>query len=213
MTADQKQPIRTTGALSTLIITVLLAGTAYLLFFKTDKTINSPEDIKQNERSAFNAVGLISKAQAEYIKHDHDNNGKLEYSRFIPHLWRTIGKNNEKIQLDLIGKKLAFAIENFRASNGYYFVHKFTRTIQESGEWVDMDAEKEWGVLMMPAENDTGYLTFFANQSGNIYACHSDRRRGVPNDPDTDDSWLLVKDIQEVISLQQTISDKYKSLK
>ncbi len=212
MTADPKNHIRNTGVLSTLIVTVLLAGTGYLLFFKTEK-INSPEDIKQNERIAFNNIGLISKAQAEYIKHDHDNNGKLEYSRFVPHLWRTIGKNNEKIQLDLISKKLGFAIQRSRARNGYYFVHKFTRTIPESGKEVDMDAEKEWGVLMLPAANDTGYLTFFANQSGNIYACHNDRRRTVPNDPDADDSWLLIKDIREVISLQQTISNKYESLK
>ncbi len=75
-----------------------------------------------------------------------------------------------------------------------------------------MDFEKEWGALMIPAAKDTGYLTFFTDQSGNIYACHSDRRRTVPNEPDTNDSWILVKDIQEVISLQQTISDKYESL-
>jgi len=213
MTANPQHPIRITGVLSTLIVTVLLAGTGYLLFFKADKAINSPEDIKQNERIAFNNIGLVSKAQAEYIKHDHDNNGKLEYSRFIPHLWRTIGKNNEKIQVNLVDKKLAFAIKRARAVDGYYFVHKFTRPIPESEDRVDIDAEKEWGVLMIPAADDTGYLTFFANQSGNLYVCHNDMRRIVPNDPDTDNSWLLVKDIQEVISLQQTIRGKYESLK
>ena len=83
MTADPKNQIRITGVLSTLIITVLLAGIVCLLFFKADKHINSPEDIKQNERIAFNAIRLVSQAQAEYIKHDHDNNGKLEYSRFV----------------------------------------------------------------------------------------------------------------------------------
>lgn len=212
MTADSKNHIRRTGVLSTFIITALLSATVYLLFVKTEK-VNTPEDMKQNERIAFNAIGLISKAQAQYIKHDHDNNGKLEYSRFIPHLWRTIGKNNEKIQLDLIDKKLAFAIEQNLASNGYYFVQKFTNILPESGERVDMDAEKEWAVLMIPAAKGTGYLTFFANQSGNIYACHSDRRRTVPNDPDTNDLWILMKDIQDVISLQQTISDKYEPLK
>lgn len=213
MTAKPQHPIRITGVFSTLIITVLLAGTGYLLFFKTDKGINSAEDIKQNERIAFNTIGLISEAQAEYIKHDHDNNGKLEYSRFVTHLWRTIGKNNEKIQLNLIPKKLAFAIKRTRARDGYYFVHKFTKSIPESEEEVDMDAEKEWGVLMIPAANDTGYLTFFTNQSGNIYVSHSNMRRTIPNDPDTDDSWLLLKDIREVISLQQTIRDKYELLK
>ena len=194
MTTNPQHPIRITGVLSTLIVTVLLAGTGYLLFFKADKAINSPEDIKQNERIAFNNIGLISKAQAEYIKHDHDNNGKLEYSRFIPHLWRTIGKNNEKVQLDLIDKKLAFAIEQDLPCNGYYFVQQFTNTLPESGEAVDMDAEKEWAVLMIPAAKDTGYLTFFTDQSGDIYACHSDRRMTVPNDPDTNDSWILILD-------------------
>jgi len=213
MTADPKNPIRMTGVLSTLIVTVLLAGTVYLLFFRTDKHIITPEEIKQNERNAFSAIGLISRAQAEYIKHDHDNNGKLEYSRFIPHLWRTIGKDNEKIQLDLIGKKLAFAIEDTLACDGYYFVHKFDKTLPGSEERVDMDAEKEWGVLMISATRDTGCLAFFADQTGHIYASHSDRRWSIPEDPDSDDSWLLVKDVGEVISLQQTIRDKYKLLK
>jgi len=210
MTANPKNQIRITGVFSTFIITALLAGTAYLLFFKTDKRINSPEDIKQNECIAFNNICLISRAQAEYIKHDHDNNGKLEYARFVPHLWRTIGKKNEKIQLDLIPQKLAFAAEKTHACDGYYYVQKFTKSLPESEEEVDMDAGKEWGVLMVPAANDTGYLTFFANQSGNIYVNHSNRRWIIPDDPDTDDSWLLLKSVRELISLQQTICDKYE---
>jgi len=208
VTANPKKQIRITCVFSTLIITALLAGTAYLLFFKTDKRINSPEEIKQNERIAFNNIRLISRAQAEYIKHDYDNNGKLEYARFIPHLWRTIGKKNEKIQLDLIPKKLAFAIEKTHACDGYYYMHKFSKNLSEIRKEIDMDAPKKWSVSMVPAANDTGYLTFFANQSGNIYVNHSKRRWIIPDDPDTDDSWLLLKNVRELISVQQTIREE-----
>jgi len=210
MTANPKNQIRITGVFSTLIVTALLAGMGYLLFFKTDKRINSPEDIKQNELIAFDNICLISRAQAEYIKHDYDNNGKLEYARFVPHLWRTIGKKNEKIQLDLIPKKLAFGAEKTHACDGYYYMHKVSKNLSEIRKET---APKKWAVLMVPAADDTGYLTFFANQSGNIYVSHNNRRWVIPDDPDTDDSWLLLKGVRELISLQQTICDEYELLK
>jgi hypothetical protein len=203
MTDNTQHKTHVAGVICTLIITAFLSWTGYFIFFKTDEIVYSPEKMKQNQRAAFKHISLVSKAQAEYIKHDHDKNGKLEYSRFITHLWRTIGKDNERVQLDLISKKLAFAIKRTRASDGYYFVQKFKKASSSDGTEVDMDPEKEWGVLMIPAAEHTGYVTFFADQSGNIYANNTNTRMSIPENPEFNDSWVLLKDEQELISLQQ----------
>jgi hypothetical protein len=203
MTDTAQHKIRVAGVVCTLIITAFLSWTGYFIFFKTDEVIYSAQQIKQNQHAAFKHISLVSKAQAEYIKYDHDKNGKLEYARFITHLWRTIGKDNERVQLDLIPKTLAFAIKRTRACDGYYFVHQFKKVNSSDGIEVDMDPEEEWAVMMIPAAEHTGYVTFFANQSGNIYANDTRTRMNIPNDPESDDSWKLVKDPRDLKALQQ----------
>ena len=84
-----------------------------------------------------------------------------------------------------------------------YFVQQFTKILPESGEEVDMDPEKEWGVLMVPVAEHTGHVTFFADQSGYIYANNTNTRMSIPDSPEFNDSWVLLKDEQELISLQQ----------
>ncbi|MCU0857752.1 MAG: hypothetical protein MUC65_05040 [Pontiellaceae bacterium] len=209
MTSARQKPIRSSSVLATWTITALLAATIYFPLFFKEKSA-TVKDLQKNELKAYEHIRRLINAQSLYIQRDYDGNGSLEYALFIPHLWRSIGKNNEKIKVNLLPRKTAFAIGEARTVNGYYFVQKFTKTDPQNPEnTVDIDPSIEWGALMIPAEPGDGFLAFFTDQSGLIYVNHSDSRLEIPDDPGTDAQWIPLKDIEHLKSIQRQVRDLY----
>lgn len=209
MTNKTKRP---SGIFPTLTLTLLLAATVYALFLYKEKA-NTADDFRRNELKAYAHMQTLIAAQSAYIRKDYDRNGTLEYARFIPHLWRCIGEKNEKIDVNLLPKKTAFAIKKARSIDGYYFVHQFTKPDPQNPEkQIDLNPEKEWSALMLPSDPNNGWLTFFANQTGQIYVNHSETRQTIPVDPTTDNNWIPLYSETQLKGLQQTIEDIYRTI-
>lgn len=205
MIQSTKRKTPVTGVVATFIVTAFFIGSGYTVFMHSSgPDVYTVEDMQRNERSAFENIRLVSKAQAEYIKQDRDFDGVLEYSTYVTHLWRTIGPDSQKIQLDLIPKDLAYAIKPSHAINGYVFVHQFKKT-SKTGQEADLDREKEWGVLMVPAVLESGRITFFADESGTVYANGGRTQRVIPDAPETDDAWVPLSSLQDLVKLQQGV--------
>lgn len=208
MTTKQKSS-RSSGMFPTLTVAVLLIATVFFLFFHKEKAPPTAEEMRQNELRAYEHMQQLITAQAEYIKHDYDKNFIIEYALFIPHLWRSIGEKNEKIQVSLLPKTTAFAIEKTRAVDGYYFIQKFTKPDPENPESrIDIDTSNEWGAMMAPAEAANGLVMFFADQSGRIYVRRALENLDFPVDPASDSEWILLKDVEQLKELQRQLHDQ-----
>jgi cation diffusion facilitator CzcD-associated flavoprotein CzcO len=130
----------------------------------------SPEDVQKNLQLTFLNLKAISAAQEEYKKTDWDNDGKKQYAKFYIHLWRSVGLNGDPINVNLIPKKLAFAIESSRALNTYYFTDLHDMTLADN-KLEPLDYEKQWAILaQQPNENQKEILYFLADNTGNIFA-------------------------------------------
>ena len=167
---------------------------------------------QKNEQQAFLHMQKLMQAQSAYIQKDFNENGTLEYARFIPHLWRSIGDDNRKYDVNLLPRRTAFAIKRTRAIDGYYFVHKFTVPDPAKPEsTIPIDVKKEWGTLMIPAADQTGFLTFYTDQHEQIYANAGKSKLTIPEDPKNLNDWVPIDNPEQLSAIQKKIaaSDAY----
>jgi len=94
----------------------------------------SSREIQENEFRAYKNLQLISDAQKKYRELALDKGTEKTYASYFVHLWTSVDKNNDPIPINLIPKKLAFAMGPSRAINGYYFIDLQARVSTKTGE-------------------------------------------------------------------------------
>jgi hypothetical protein len=162
--------------------------------------------LQSNELQAFSNLQLISQAQKKYKETDWDSDGRKTYAKYFVHLWTTVNTSGEPIRINLIPKKLSFAMEAAKAVDGYYFVDLHERMSQQAGAQVPMDFEKEWAILGVPINNgQTGMLNFLADSSG-IFV--NSLKYIAPQYPEnvTASGWTRIENIEQLKDFQKKIS-------
>lgn len=186
------------GIIFSVAVTIGLVLAA-MWWYKLFKPVEiSADEIKTNIQNTFLNLQAISKAQSEYIKTDWDNDGKKVFAKFYIHLWRSVSLQGDPIDVGLIPKKLAFAIEPARAINSYYFIDLHDKDVGD-GQLQSLDYEKYWAILaMQPNENQKEALYFLADYTGNVYAKYA---KYVPQQYPADaisDGWTKILTINQL---------------
>ncbi len=130
----------------------------------------SPAAIPGNEAKAFERMQQIAEAQERYRQKDWDDDGEKSYARFMVHLWRTADTQGNPVEVNLVPRRLGFAMDYSLALDGYFYID-----LRQRGQTLDrarpLDAAREWAVAAIPkAYRSTGILSFMVDQSGKIYA-------------------------------------------
>lgn len=128
---------------------------------------------------------------------------------FYVHLWRSVSLDSEPIQVNLIAKELAFAMEESKTLNGYYYMDLRKRRIDiKTGE--EFDYTKEWGVTALPGnKGKTGVLTFITDQTKVIYVTAKRHRQPeqpeYPYDPGGS-GWTRIDTLEDLKKFQETVA-------
>jgi hypothetical protein len=202
----KKNKTNTFGMIFTILVTLcFFYGIFQLTGLRKNEKKITEQRIKDNEIIAFKNLKLIIEAQKKYIERDWDEDGKNLYAMFYVHLWRSISPEGDPLKLNLIPKKLAFAMDNSSPLQGYYFKdlrHRKTDTYKKK----ELDYQKEWGVAAIPGSKDrTGVFTFITDQTGKIFAftrLHSEPI--YPYDPKRT-GWFPVLTLKDLRALQEKI--------
>jgi hypothetical protein len=167
----QKKEFSVTGIIVTIAVTVGFVWAATQWYNRDSEQAQLPVgQMQANEVCAFTNLQKISQAQKKYKETDWDDDGKKIYAMYFVHLWTSVSTKGQPIRIDLITKKLAFAMEAAKAIDGYYFIDLHDRVSRQPTGQVPMDYEKEWAVLGLPVNNgQTGMLNFLADQTGSIF--------------------------------------------
>ena len=196
-----------TGIILTVIITIGFIWSIYRLSgLSNDRGPLSGEEIRANELGAYENLKLIAAAQEEYKQRDWDSDGKKFYAMFYVHLWRSVSLAGEPIGVNLIGKELAFAMEESKTLKGYYYMDLRKRLIDIKAI-EEFDYTKEWGLAALPGTRGrTGLLTFIIDQSNVIYATtkmHSQPE--YPYDPGGS-GWARIDSRADLEKFQERVS-------
>ncbi len=167
----QKKKLNIIGILVTIAVSVGFIWAAVQLYsLYGDNTQLPAGSMQANEVHAFENLRMISQAQKKYKETDWDGDGKKTYAMYFVHLWTSVGTKGQPIRVELIPKKLSFAMEAANAVDGYYFVDLHDRISRQPPGQAPMDYEKEWAVLGVPVSSgQTGMLNFLADQTGSIF--------------------------------------------
>lgn len=203
-TKDKK--INPTGIILTIIITIFFTWAIYqLLVLHKEKSSLTGEEMQENEIAAYRSLKTIAAAQEKYSEKDWQGDGQKVYAMFYVHLWRSVDREGKPIPVNLIPKKLAFAMDISSPLKGYYFVDLRKRRIDFSNR-PEFDYKKEWGVAALPGiKGKTGLLALIVDQSGEIYATtgmHSEPE--YPREP-LKSGWTKIDSIQELREFQKTV--------
>jgi len=194
------------------IVLSMIIGIGFIgAFFGWLQLVSINSDVKKqqyNEVCTYLNLKKIVKAQAIYKQHDWDNDGELEYSPFLVHLWKTIiNKNGEALKINLISKKLGFATEPSFAQNGYVFkmLYEYHADALEL-----MDYKKEWAICAFPLDKGTtGLLTFIVDHRDTILvsATQNIYKHEYPDRP-LDNSWKIISKKEDLIAYQGGLRNK-----
>ncbi len=125
--------------------------------------------MKRHEIITFENLRAIAAAQSAYRKKDWDRDGEEEFAMFYVHLYSSVAPDSEPVPVNLIPKRLAFAMGISRMLDGYYY-KDMRQQETASGARELLDYTRQWGVLAMPASKGrTGVLSFIACHDGAIY--------------------------------------------
>jgi hypothetical protein len=168
------------GVIFTVIVTALFLWGGYQWLQRNNfPPILSPAQIQSNEILAFERLKQICEAQHKYILEDWDGDGQKNYAQFLAHLWQSIDSNADPVRVALLPRKLAFAMREPFAIDGYIYVdlhYSFTRTKskQDSATAVEIneiDPNTGFAVSALPVSNkETGVLGFIITQKGDVHA-------------------------------------------
>ena len=186
------------GIIFTIIITICFIWSMFQMSNNELLFRGNIEKIKKrNEIDTYNNLKKIIEAQDNFMKQDWNNDGIFSYAEFLVHLWKTFDQNGEPVKVDLIPKKLAFAMGTTRTISGYYFLDIRSKEIEKK-ESIKLDYQKEWAIAAFPAEKDSGELIFMVGVNKNIYA---QEKTGFidtyPSDPEIS-GWEKIEKISQI---------------
>ena len=194
------------GVFFTLIVTVgfLFCALAWNNLWKPPDTA-SAKDIRKNIQNTFLNLQTISRAQTEYKKTDWDNDGTKLYAKYYIHLWTSVSTTSEPINVELIPKKLAFAIEALRAIDGYYFIDLHDTQLADN-QLQPLDYKNQWAVLAATENiNHQEILYFLADNTGIFVKYTKYVPSTYPNDL-VADGWIKINTNEELQDFQTKLS-------
>jgi len=158
------------GILLTFLVSIGFIWSIYQIFSNEFLFERSLKNIrKRNEIRTYKNLNKIIKAQEKFIKKDWNKDGNFTYSDFLVHLWKTFDQSGEPVKVNLIPRKLAFAMGTTRAIDGYYFIDIRLKE-KEKREKLKINYQKEWAIAAFPADQNSGELTFLISENKVIYA-------------------------------------------
>lgn len=196
--SDSKKQFNIIGIIFCIIAAAVFAFAAFAWYNLYKPVVLSAEDIKQNLQNTFLNLQAISNAQSEYIKTDWDNDGKKVFAHYFIHLWTSVSTTGDPIKVNLITKRLGFALEASRAINGYYFVDLHDMKISEN-QLKPLDYEKQWAILATPVNDNADEMVYLlADNSGNIYAKSSKYIPPQYIENPISDGWTKIDSLQKL---------------
>ncbi len=189
-----------TGVIITIMVTIGLLWAAGQWLHRYDW----PRPITDKEREtncikAFKNLQLICAAQDKYIQNDWDNDGQKVFSRYFVHLWTTLSKESDPILIELIPKKLAFAMGPERAVDGYFYRDLPQRELDLRGNTRKNDYTKEWAITAIDSTySQTAMRVFLADNSGKILMKYTTETPQIwPYEPPAN-GWEIVTSIEQI---------------
>jgi hypothetical protein len=203
----QNKKISVPGVIITVLVTLGFLWAAVQWYNRYDWPPKlTVTDMQTNEVHAFENLKLIAQAQEKYKVQDWDGNGEKTYADYFVHLWTTVDKKNDPVLIELIPRKLGFAMGPAEAVDGYYFVDLHSRVELEKRQKRKLNYEKEWAVVGVPAApRKTGFLLFMTDNSGQVFAKNTrEVPLSYPGNPLLE-GWTKIESIQYLKDLQKTI--------
>jgi len=213
---DDQGNITAFAVFSVVVVLVVSVSFVFILNKSGSMTWNLASAMKNRELKAYERLIQIADAQDLFREKDMDGNGKQDYCAFYIHLWTMIGPDAEPVRLNLIPKRLAFAMRRPYALDGYFYVDIHYRGPRLYGEIDDntlIDHDNAFALGAFPADNMAdGLLCFIIDQDRHIYAgeleyIEADSNIGLyayPYRP-TAVGWKEIKDIEGLIGMQQVL--------
>lgn len=203
-------------SLSGLIFTILMSFAFIWAGYLWIQRNNFPPKLshammRSNELLAFKRLGQICDAQNQYILKDWDGEGK-KYAKFLVHLWASIDQNANPVNVNLIPKKLAFAMRRPYALDGYCYVDIHYKDSKDpTVTKYEIDHEKEFAIVAFPVSSkEPGLPSFIVNHKGEIYiktleSIVPDSRMGLFSHPASfvEDGWKLIRNSDEMREFQK----------
>ncbi|MHC4645527.1 MAG: hypothetical protein ACYTBJ_08490 [Planctomycetota bacterium] len=204
---SRRAKISVTGVIVTAVVTAGFVWAAVQWYNRDNWPPRfSPGDIRTNEIKTFENLQLIALAQERYKKGDWHADGKKTYAGFLVHLWKRTDKEKGPILVDLIPRKLAFAMGSSEAVAGYYFVDVHDLALPLRGQTRRLDYESQWAVAAVPAAHaETGFLIFLADRSGRTLVKN---QRGIPSTYPHDSlaaGWTQIGSVDELRAFQKAM--------
>ena len=195
-----KKKCTLTGIIMTIMVTIGLAWAGWQWRHRYDW----PRPITEKEQEAnciktFKNLKLICAAQEKYIQKDWDGDGKKVYSRYLAHLWTTLSRQSDPILIELIPKKLAFAMGPANDLEGYYYKDLPQRALDSKGNTRKNDYTKEWAIAAINAAySQTTGRVFLVDNSGKILMKYTIETPEIwPHDPPAN-GWQVITDIEQI---------------
>lgn len=172
--------------------------------------------MREAEVKAYRRLQAIQAAQERYKQQDWDNDGKKTYAAYLVHLWQSVDSQGRTIPVQLLPRRLAFAMGEEFGFDGYFYR---SLNIRDPAPGVPtsiipehlprLNPENEWALVAAPMSPDqTALISFFTDQSGKIWAqtgAWGGYLRTLPADwPATD--WIEIKSEQDLEKLQSTLT-------
>ena len=205
--ALQKKEFNITGIIVSIAVTAAFLWAAMQWYNRDSDQAQLPVDgMQANEVHAFANLQMISQAQKKYKETDWDGDGKKTYAKYFVHLWTSVSTKGEPIRIELIPKKLSFAMEAAKAIDGYYFIDLHDRMSPQAGGQVPMDYEKEWAVMGLSInEGQTGMLNFLADQTSSIFV--NSAKYVAPQYPENPaaSGWIKIEGVEQLKDFQKKI--------
>jgi hypothetical protein len=158
------------GALSFLFVLLFK-----MILFETYPHKYTVLKMSNNERKAYRRLIQIGNAQKQYVETDWDKDGVCSYSLYLVNLWQTLDEKVFPVEINLIPKRLGYAMRRAYSLDGYFYVDIHTRSLgKDPGNpyktlTADLDYCSEFAVAAFPEQyNKTGRLSFIMDQNGVI---------------------------------------------
>jgi hypothetical protein len=215
--SDKKnEPLKTSGGkkltVTGIIFTIIATAGFLWAAIQWQKTWQKPDmataqDMQLNEQHAFLNLQTIANAQKKYKETDWDGDGKKVFSKFFIHLWTSVSPSSDPIAVNLIPRKIAFATEESRAIDGYYFADLHDLDLPEERGKQSLNYESQWAVLALPTDHgQTGILNFLADSSGSIFVNPAKYIPMLYPEVPASKGWLKIESIQQLQEFQKKLS-------
>ncbi|MCK4753576.1 MAG: hypothetical protein KAS75_09015 [Planctomycetes bacterium] len=205
--AAQNKKITAVGVVFTIIVTLdfLWAANQWFNRYNWPPPLTT-EQLRTDGLNTFKNLQIIAQAQEIYKQTDWNKDGKKVYAEYFTHLWTTINANDDPVLIDLISRELSFAVGPYRPKDNYFFVNLHHR-VAEDGKISELDYEKQWAILAIPAlYTKRGAPIFIIDNSSRIFVKKYGKMVYLyPKDP-TGEGWMEVENLQQLKQFQETVT-------